>query len=263
MRAASEDFQNRTMKAINAMRLAAHSIIRGGDIETTIDGISIGSYQSTITFSRKDGVIVMGVAPREELAAGNEPATISMTNATLQGSRLFEVPIEDLPNEYARLFTRMTESCVVKWLMHDDEEVCLLHAVPEGERAMAADALDDIGRGIDALTGKASIYMRHPGLGTEPAFDPLSEDGRVAGVPPEDDEDPERRAAGARIRLARTWAWALPDAIVIRPLDEDGASFGVWSHALTVAPPEDRSEALKRSIRAYMRLAMLPPQERP
>lgn len=257
MKAPSEEFQNDTLIAVNALRLAAHAIRRGGSV--TImgdDAISIDSHQAVVSFARGEA-LVLDVDPKPDLAAGNHRARIHFTRKNLAGSPMFDMPIGELPGFFAESFGAIEAGGTVKWIEYDGDEVCIVHSTLEGSRATAAQAVDAIGRGIDALTGKASIYVRHPGLGTEPAFDPLSAEGATASVPEEDDPDQDRRAAGARIRMARDWMWSLPDAIVIRPLEEE-RNYGVWSHAMTIAPPEDRSEALRRSIKAYMTLSAMP-----
>lgn len=257
MRTPSEQFQQSTLIAVNALRLAAHAIGRGGD--TTVNGddaISIDSHQAVVSFARVDETLLIDVEPKADREAGNHRARLHMTRATLIGSPMFDMPIGDLPTYFAASFDQMASGGMIRWIEHEGDEVCIVHANPTGRDAIAAEAVDAIGRGIDALTGKASIYMRHPGLGTTPAFDPLSANGDVASVPAEDDPDQDRRGAGARIRMAREWMTSLPAAIVLRPLEEE-RNYGIWSHAMTIAPPEDRSDALRRSIKAYMTLSSM------
>ncbi len=261
MRAPPEGFQVDTLIAVNALRLAAHAIRRGGDVTSVgDDAVSIDSHQAIISFARGESLVI-DVDPKPGLAAGNHRARIHMTRESLIGSPMFDMPIRELPAFFAESFGAIENGGTIRWIEYDGDRVCVVHSNPDGSRAVAADAVDAIGRGIDALTGKASIYVRHPGLGTEPAFDPLSEDGRIASVPDEDDADQDRRAAGARIRMARDWMSSLPDSIVIRPLEEE-RTYGVWSHAMTIAPPEDRPDALRRSIRAYMTLSGMTKDDR-
>lgn len=265
MQPASQEFENDTFAAFNSLRMIAHCI---GREDTTVEmldetSLRVEAHQCIVAIRRGEADIRIDVRPREGLEHGQVPNSFVIEHAAIHGSPLVDCPMADLPNGLRDVLAQVLEAAGVNWFSHDGQETCVVHRVIDGDRLLAAQRVEAITRGIDALTGLPTTYMRNPGLGAPAAIVPLSADGQPAAIPSEQDPDADRRAAGARIRMAARWAGSLPDSFVITRNARDEGAFSLSCYALTMAPPEDRSTALRESVAAYMALAAMPDTQDP
>lgn len=260
MQPASPQFENDTFAAFNSLRMVAHCIGREDTAVEVIDGgsILVNGHQCVVAIARRPEDIRIDVRPREGLEHGQVPTSFVIPSTEIHGSPLLDCAISELPDTLRSALADVLVAAGVNWFTHDGEESCVVHRVIDGDRLIAAQRVEAITRGIDALTGLPTTYMRNPGLGAPAAIVPLSAAGEPAAIPAEDDPDGDRRAAGARIRMAARWASSLPDAFIIRRDATDPTRFALSCHALTMTPPENRSAALRESIAAYMALAAAP-----
>lgn len=260
MQPASPEFENDTFAAFNSLRMVAHAI---GQDDTTVDTVDeaslrVQAHQCVVAITRSSTDIRFDVRPKEGLEHGQVPNSFAIDRMAIHGSPLLDCAMADLPQKLRKALSDVLEAAGVSWFSHDGQETCVVHRVIDGERLVAAQRVEAITRGIDALTGLPTTYMRNPGLGAPAAIVPLSADGQPAAIPSEEDPDSDRRAAGARIRMAARWAGSLPDSFVITRNAQDPTSFSLSCYALTMAPPQDRSVALRESVAAYMALAAAP-----
>jgi hypothetical protein len=260
MQPASPEFENDTFAAFNSLRMVAHCLQRE---DTTIEAIDdrsvrVEAHQCVVAIAHGAADIRIDVRPREGLEHGQIPNSFVVDHAAIHGSPLVNCSIDELPRKLRSALADVLDAAGINWFSHDGQETCVVHRVIEGDRLLAAQRVEAITRGIDALTGLPTTYMRNPGLGAPAAIVPLSATGEPAAIPSEQDPDSDRRAAGARIRMAARWAGSLPDTFVITRREGEAGTFSLSCYALTMTPPEDRSTALRESVAAYMALAATP-----